>query len=134
MTNGMKAGLLLILSAATGSAMAQQMAPHAEERVEIHLSNFHFTPETIHLQHGEPYTLVIVNDTRGSHDFTARAFFAAATMDTPNRAKLSGQGVSLSGKQSVTLQLTAPAPGTYNVKCTHFMHSAMGMKGRILVS
>ena len=128
-----KACLLLAMVAAGDTALAQQPSPTPAQAVEVHLSNFGFTPETIRLQHGVPYTLVIINDTGGGHDFTAGQFFTTAAVEPQDRAKLSGSGVSLSGKESVTLHLTAPVPGTYKVKCTHFMHSAMGMKGSIVV-
>ena len=47
--------------------------------VEVRLSNFDFTPETIRLRAGEPVVLHLVNSARGGHNFSAPEFFAAAS-------------------------------------------------------
>lgn len=104
------------------------------ERVTVTMTNFNFAPEALHLDAGRSATIHFVNNGSGGHDFTAPEFFAAATMDAANRAKVGGAKgrVSLGKGQSLDVMLT-PRAGTYKVHCSHFMHSSLGMKGKILV-
>lgn len=101
--------------------------------VEIQLANFRFTPNTIVLDHGRPYVLRLVNVSSGGHDFTAPAFFAAATV-TPGDHRWVQEGeVEVPPGQVREIHLTAPAPGSYKLKCTHSFHKVFGMSGRIVV-
>lgn len=103
------------------------------EVVTVVLSNFKFTPSEIALQHGRSYRLHLVNGTGGGHDFTAPDFFAASEIAGPDRARLTGGKVKLAGRASLDLTLTPERPGTYALRCSHFMHSGMGMNGHIIV-
>lgn len=120
---------------ALGSASSAQAPdwPQAE-RVEIHLANFSFTPDTIPLRHGAPHVLILINDAGGGHDFVAESFFAAAEIRPADRTRIVKGGIRLAGKETAEVHLVAPAAGIYKVRCTHFLHSAFGMKGRIVVS
>ena len=97
--------------------------------VEVQVSSFAFAPETIHLAAGRRVTLHLVNTGRGGHNFAAPEFFAAA-------ADVSGpvtEGkVEVGSRASVDVTLT-PAAGRYRLRCTHTMHTAMGMSGEIVV-
>jgi plastocyanin len=119
-----KSALLLTLTAISPASAASDPA---SERVEIVLSNFAFTPSTIHLSPGRPYLLHFVNRGSGGHNFAAKDFFAAAriTGDVPT----GGVG-ELGESRDVAL---VPAAGRYKVKCTHFFHSGLGMKGKVIV-
>src|SRR5688572_11331581 len=64
---------------------AQPAAPQAPAAVNVQLSNFKFTPRTIVLDHGRPYALRLYNASGGGHDFTAREFFAAASIAPGDR-------------------------------------------------
>jgi plastocyanin len=121
-----KSALLLALTAISPASAASDPAP---ERVEIVLSNFAFTPSTIHLSPGRPYLLHFVNRGSGGHNFAAKDFFAAAriTGDVPP-----GGVVELGKGESRDVALV-PAAGRYKVKCTHFFHSGLGMKGKVIV-
>ena len=112
---------------------AQAPAQTAPERVEIDLSNFRFTPATITLRHGQAYVLHFVNTAKGGHDFAAKAFFDAATVAPEDRAAVAKGEIELRGGQSADVRLTAPAAGTYEAHCSHFMHSTFGMTGKIVV-
>lgn len=118
------------LLALTGVAAPAQTGP---ERVEIGLSNFKFTPSTITLQHGQPYVLHFANMAKGGHDFSAKAFFDAAAVAPEDRGAVAKGEIELRGGQSADIHLTAPAAGSYEVHCSHFMHSAFGMTGKIVV-
>lgn len=113
----------LVLSAPL-AASAQQ-----PRLVEVRLSSFRFSPATIDLRAGEPVLLRLVNSAGGGHDFSAPRFFAAAgNVSGPVRR---GE-VELRGHQSAEVRLT-PARGIYRLRCTHALHSAFGMNGRIVV-
>lgn len=98
------------------------------------MANFSFTPETLHLHAGQSVRIHFVNNGSGGHDFTAEEFFSAAAMDAANRTKVGGTKgrVSLGKGGSVDVTLT-PRAGEYPAHCSHFLHSTMGMTGKIQV-
>ncbi len=102
-------------------------------RVTVTMENFSYTPAALHLRSGQAVTLHFVNDGSGGHDFTAPAFFTAATMDAANRGRVGTKGrVSLGKGESADVTLI-PRAGTYKMHCSHFGHSALGMTGDIIV-
>lgn len=117
----------LALAAAT-PAMAQ-----VPQTVEVHLVSFKFTPATINLVHGQSYVLKLVNDSGSGHSFGAKDFFTAATVAAPDRALIDKGAVEVPGGETRLLRFTAPAAGSYRLKCTHTLHGAMGMRGQIVV-
>jgi uncharacterized cupredoxin-like copper-binding protein len=120
--------LALPLFATTAPSMAQTPAV-----IDVHLSNFRFTPSTIVIDHGQKYTLRLINDAGGSHDFAAPAFFDAAQLPVADRALVSKGKVELPAGETRLIHVTAPASGTYPVKCSHAFHKTFGMKGKISV-
>jgi uncharacterized cupredoxin-like copper-binding protein len=102
-------------------------AQPAATTVEIRLSNFDFTPSTIHLHAGQPIVLHLVNTAHGGHNFAAPEFFAAASGVS---GPVTAGKVELHGNQSVDIHVT-PARGQYHLRCTHTMHTAFGMTGEI---
>ncbi len=108
-------------------------AAQAPATVEVRLSNFNFTPETIILDHGRPYTLRLVNIADGGHDFSAPVFFAAASVAPDDRRWVTEGKVEVAPGQVREIHLTAPAAGSYKLKCTHTFHKMMGMSGTIVV-
>ena len=120
--------LIILALAMAGSTAANAQAPAA---VVVHLSNFKFSPPTIVMDHGKSYVLRLVNDGGSGHSFSAKSFFAAAQMK--DRAAVSGGKVELPGDAVREVELVAPVAGTYEVKCTHFLHSSFGMTGSIVV-
>lgn len=113
------------------SATAQQDV--TETRVAITLTSFAFTPEVVTLEHGRRYVLHIDNQSGGGHNFAAPEFFAAAVVAPADRAKISRGRVEVGGHDRVDIHLTAPAAGTYALRCTHFLHTGFGMSGSIVV-
>lgn len=102
------------------------------ELVNVTLSNFAFTPAALHLKKGHVYRLHVANEGSGGHNFSAPAFFAAAQIDPEDAPKLSKGTVDLEKGEAKDIRLV-PAAGGYKLKCTHFMHTAFGMKGDITV-
>ena len=113
-------------------ALALLIAPAQETRIDVAMSNFEFTPATIHLKARQPYMLHLTSD--GGHSFAAPAFFAAATIAPGDRGKIAKGKIELGEDESVDIHFTAPAPGRYETHCTHFLHASRGMKGEIVVS
>jgi plastocyanin len=109
-------------------------AAETPAKVTVTLANFSFTPTDLHLRAGQPVTIHFVNEGSGGHDFTAPEFFAAATMDAANRTRVAGAKgrVSLGKGESSDVTLT-PKAGTYKAHCSHFMHSSLGMTGKVVV-
>ena len=125
MTRSAFALATLLLSA---PAPAQPFAWDGAQRVQVILSSFKYKPRTLHLRAGQPVVLRLVNTSGGGHDFTAREFFAAATLATP----VPGGKVELGSGQSREVALV-PKAGRYKVKCTHTFHQTLGMSGEIVV-
>ncbi len=104
-------------------------AQPAPARVEVRLSSFDFSPETIRLRAGEPVVLHLVNAGSGGHNFSAPSFFAAARAVSGPVVR---GAVEVPGRRAVDVRLT-PARGSYRLRCTHTLHSTFGMRGRIVV-
>lgn len=97
--------------------------------VEVQLSSFAFTPGTIHLRGGEPVILRLINGGRGGHNFSAPEFFAAAR---PSGASVRSGAIEVPSNQTIEVRLV-PQRGSYNLRCTHTLHTAFGMRGQIIV-
>lgn len=124
----------ITLFAALTLAIVAPATAQAPAKVAVAMANFDYTPSHIALHAGQSVTIHFVNNGSGGHDFTAEEFFAAATMDAANRAKVGDKGrVSLAKGASIDVTLT-PRAGEYKVHCSHFMHSSLGMTGSISVT
>jgi len=121
---------MLVLLAAP--AAAQPDWTHARS-VEVDLSSFSFAPSTLRLAHGETIALHLVNTGNGGHNFSAPQFFAAATINPADAARIRRGTIEVPGHQSVDIRLVVPAPGRYELRCTHPLHSTFGMRGAIEV-
>ena len=122
--------LTALLALTASSAMAQATATAT---IPVQLTNFKFTPNQIVLQHGQPYVLSLTNAADGGHNFAAPAFFAAASVAAADQPLLKKGSVEVPAGQVREIHLVAPAPGQYDLKCTHFLHAGFGMKGTIVV-
>ena len=122
--------LVLVLAASSGAAQAPVDYSRAAT-VEVVLTSFSFTPETIRLRAGVPVRLTI-RDTKGGHNFAALKFFAKAKVAPEDAATVRGGKIELEAGEAVTIRLV-PAAGSYKLTCTHFLHTSFGMKGRIVV-
>ena len=107
-------------------AAAQAPAPSA---VTIELASFSFSPTPIHLAAGRPVTLTFANRASSGHDFTAKEFFAAATITAGSAP---GGKIPLAAHETKSITLV-PRAGTYQAHCSHFLHASMGMTDQIVV-
>lgn len=127
----LRTGLLIVAAAvilASPPPSAQETGPTV---VELQLKNYAFTPSTVHLRRGVPVVLRLV-DASGSHSFSAPDLFAASTLEPATAAMIRTGKVEVP-EEGVELRLTPNVSGSYAFRCTHFMHSAFGMKGTIIV-
>ena len=116
--------LLLIAPAAT--------AQNAPRTVDVQLTSFDFTPREIRLRAGTPVVLRLTNPGRGGHNFAAPQFFAAAAIAGGQNSPIRNGAIEVPSRQTVSVRLT-PARGNYRLRCTHTLHTAFGMRGRIIV-
>jgi uncharacterized cupredoxin-like copper-binding protein len=121
--------IILPLALMASSSVSGQ----APALIEVHLSNFRFTPRTLVFDHGRPYTLRIVNRAGGGHDFTAPEFFARSNIAAGSRGLVEGGEVEVPPGQVREIRLVAPPAGPYKLKCSHTFHKFFGMSGTIIV-
>lgn len=126
----MRIACLVALTLGIALSPASAQAPTT---VQVQLANFSFTPSTIVLDHGRPYVLRLVNVASGGHDFTAEAFFTAAAVAPADRGLIQEGAVEVPSGQVREIHLTAPAAGSYKLKCSHSFHKMFGMSGKIVV-
>jgi len=126
----MLARMIALAMAVALAAPAAAQGPAS--RVDVVLANFDFTPSTIHLTAGKPVTLHLVNRGSGGHNFVAKAFFAAASIDPASPRKPANGKIELKKGASADVTLT-PRAGRYPVHCSHFLHQSFGMTGSIVV-
>ncbi len=126
--------LILSCLAATGAHAATQALaePHAETR-NIVLEDFSFTPAMLEFNHGQHYVLRLINRGSGGHNFSSKAFFAAVTLDPSSQNVVQNGKIEVPKGGNVDVAFVAVTPGSYKLKCGHFLHSGFGMKGRILI-
>jgi len=125
--------LLFFMVVLPTAASAQPVSWSNAETVTITLSSFAFTPETIELEHGQPYRLVFVNTSSGGHNFIARDFFHSAQIPSEDRAWIDNGRIEIEGGERTQIRVMITEPGRYDVHCSHFMHSVFGMTGSIVV-
>jgi len=125
----------LPMAFAVGLPAAAQPAPDwsSAQTIEIDMRNFAFSPASLTLKQGVAYRLHFVNQASGGHDYSAKDFFAAATIDPEDQAVVTAGKVSLKGNQSADVRLVATQVGHFDVICTHLMHATMGMRGEVVV-
>ena len=112
------------LSLALATAAVAQPAAQT-----IDLANFSFSPKPIQLAAGQPVTLTFVNRSGSGHDFTAKAFFASSRILAGSAP---GGKIEFGGGETKSITLV-PSAGTYEVHCSHFLHSSFGMTDQIVV-
>jgi len=127
---------LAVLSAAflspTGG-FAQPPDRAMAQSVTVELSSFKFTPAVLTLQRGKSYRLHFVNRSSRGHNFVAEKFFATSTIAAEDQGKVVDGKVDLDGGEAADISLVPGQAGTFKSRCTHFMHSMLGMTGTITV-
>jgi plastocyanin len=109
------------------------LAQSAPSEIDVLLTNFAFAPDTITLHAGTTYKFHLVNNGTSSHNFAAPDFFAVATVAPADAGKVKDGAIEAAKGQTVDVTVTPNKAGSYDLKCTHFMHTTFGMTGTITV-
>jgi plastocyanin len=113
-----------------GVAQAQPAQPTV---ISVQLSEFRYSPAEIDLDHGQSYILRVTNTGKRAHDLSAKAFFQAVTIAPADAAVVQGGMIEVAPGEMASVTLTTTTAGTYEMHCTHPLHSMLGMSGKIVV-
>ena len=91
--------------------------------IDMSASDFEFKPNNITTRSGSTLTFNIKNVSGTGHNFTIKS---------PNGEKI--RSVDIPAKQSIQTKVTFSQPGTYKFYCDVTGHTALGMKGQVVVS
>jgi uncharacterized cupredoxin-like copper-binding protein len=120
------------LAAALAVAATLGAGPARADDVVVRLVDDRFEPAELMLEHGKPYRLRLENAGKEMHEFKAKAFFAAATITGGAEAMTADRSeIVVQPGQAKQIELTAPAPGSYELTCPD--HDWDGMVGKITV-
>jgi uncharacterized cupredoxin-like copper-binding protein len=117
---------------AEASPAANDMSFDPEQRANLSLTSFSFSPRELHLKANRPVLLRVANESSAAHDLTAPEFFTAATVRADAAANVARGKISLSAHENVIVALV-PRAGRYPVRCSHPLHKMLGMSGTIVV-
>jgi uncharacterized cupredoxin-like copper-binding protein len=124
---------LALVSAAVLFLATPVFAQNATQQIDVALTNFAFTPDALTLKLGTPYRLHLVNSGSSNHNFAAADFFATVTVASPDASKVQDGAIEVPKNTTVDVTVTPTKAGTYDLTCSHFMHTTFGMKGQIVV-
>jgi uncharacterized cupredoxin-like copper-binding protein len=124
-------GVAALLLPLWASAEGTKPAASGIETITVRLSNFAFDPEHLRLKANAPIRLRLVSE-GGRHDFSAPAFFASSSFPSGSSAPPDGD-IAVGSDETVEIIVVPQKPGTYPLKCTHFLHSLFGMHDTIEV-
>jgi plastocyanin len=110
------------------SSLSPAAAQPASQTIQVY--SYGFGPKPIHLAAGKPVTLMFVNQSGSSHDFTAPQFFASSNITAGSAPK---GAIDLAAHQTVSITLV-PRAGNYQAHCSHFLHASFGMTDQIVVN
>lgn len=133
-------GFLIFATAATlalaTQASAQPVAAttQATTTVDVTLADFSFKPSALSFEKGRHYRLHLDNRGSGGHNFAAPQFLAAVSIDAADQPLIKKGKIEVPKGGSVTIGFTPVTPGSYKIKCTHFLHSGFGMKGTATIN
>jgi uncharacterized cupredoxin-like copper-binding protein len=133
----MLSGCADVVGENTGAPSAPSLAPlpgvdwSQAEVVVVRLIDYRFEPADLTLQHGKVYRLRLENVGRYLHEFTAPQFFDTATVRDAEHVLAFGQEVVVQPGEARDVDVVAPEPGTYELRCAD--HDWAGMIGRIIV-
>ncbi|WP_221793369.1 cupredoxin domain-containing protein [Aquisediminimonas sediminicola] len=127
------ASCLASTTATAAQTNTQEAATSKAETLIVVLKDFSFTPSMFELRTGQPYVLHLINRGSGGHNFSAKAFFEAVSINPVSQNIVRNGKIEVAKGAEIELAFIAMTPGTYKLKCSHFLHSGFGMKGRISI-
>ena len=123
---------VVLMAFAAPHALAAD-APANPQTIEIALSNFSFAPSALRLQRNVPTILRLTNSASGGHAFSAPQLFAASAIAPEDSSKIANGRVEVPAGQTTVITLTPMTAGSYQIACTHFLHTSFGMRGEAVV-
>ena len=122
-------------SAVTIATLLLISSAQAQTAIAVSMTNYAFTPGMLMLKAGQTYRIHFSNDANKSHDFCGPGLLPVVDRRAGGQGQARGRTseVELEGGQAVDITLTPNRAGTYALSCTHFMHSMLGMNGKIVV-
>ncbi len=101
------------------------------QQVHMLMVDDRFVPDQLTFQHGVPYRLLLENDGKDLHEFTAPEFFANAVLRDPGFLSQDGKDIVVQPGGAVEIELMPIHPGTFRLICVD--HDWDGMVGQITV-
>ncbi len=123
--------LLAIIALAALASPGSKAVGSNPEPMRVTLYDNRFDPAALNFESGKTYALNLVNQGHEMHEFTAPAFLKAAIIANRSVLANGGTDIVIPPGQSVTVILTAPLPGDYELTCAD--HDWDGMAGHIVV-
>jgi len=130
------AGVIVLALASASDSRAQMTAPGDfgnATPIAVTLSSYEINPSQLTLTHGVTYRLHLTNASGKAHNFAAPKLFAASSIAPADRYKIEDGKIEVGGGESVDVAFVPTMPGEYDVRCTHFMHSVLGMHAKAVV-
>jgi uncharacterized cupredoxin-like copper-binding protein len=124
------------ITSATPSAAPASIDWSKAEEIDVTLKSFEFMPANIDLRHGKPYRLHLENQADTGHNLDAPDFFHSAVLEPgpiADKIKAAGGMVEVPPGGSADIYLVPTKAGTFDIKCSHFLHASFGMVGKIVV-
>lgn len=112
---------------------APALAAGDAQTIQIQMSNYDFAPSTLQLHANTAYRLRLTNASHSGHSFDAPQLFAASSIEPADQAKVVDGDIEVGGGTTVEVNFTPTRAGSYKFRCSHFLHSAFGMKGEAIV-
>jgi len=126
------ASLMLLLSLALPAmGRAAEIDWSKAESVTVVMTEYQFAPSAVSLRRGVPYRLHLENRGKELHEFTAAAFFKAASVRNPEVLANGGIEVVARPGETKDVYFVANEAGRFPLSCAD--HDWEGMVGDITV-
>ena len=126
------AWLIVMLALLMPAARAQSDVDWSRaQQVHVLMVDDRFVPDQLTFHHGVSYRLLLENDGKDVHEFTAPEFFADAVVRDPGFLSQDGKEIVLQPGGTIEVELMPIHPGTFKLVCAN--HDWDGMVGQITV-
>lgn len=110
-----------------------------QEAIELHLllggdeKDFVLIPDTLNMEAGKPYKLVIENTSDVAHVLSVPEFSATVENSSAPAFPYPESEIDVAAGETVEWYLVPARAGTYKMGCAERAHAEAGMSGKILV-
>src|ERR1700750_1697771 len=114
------AWLIAVLALLIPAARAQSDVDWSQaQQIHVLMVDERFVPDQLTLQHGLPYRLLVENDGKDLHEFTAPEFFDDAVVRDPGFLSQDGKEIVVQPGAAVGVELMPIHPGTFQLICAN---------------